>query len=226
MPMKASGLATEWQEIDRHEHGVGWIAYPDETMQRASHAIESDGDVWVIDPVDVEGLDDLLAEFGEVAGVVILLDRHKRDAAKVANRHDVSVYIPSFFDGVAEELDASVKRFSNALGDSGYRLHTVVDNTFWKEGALYNQETGDLFVPEAVGTTDYFHTEDRELGVHPMLRLFPPDALEVFEPTRIHVGHGPGVDDRATAKLRDALSGSRARTPRLYLKTARDMIFD
>lgn len=224
MTMKASGTSDEWTEIDRHEHGVGWIAHPEETMQRASHAVESDGAVWVIDPVDVEGLDELLSEFGEVAGVVVLLNRHKRDAAAVANRHDVPVYVPDFFDDVAEALDAPIRRVSNALGESGLTLHTVVDNAFWKEGLLYDDETGDLFVPEAVGTTDYFHTEDRELGVHPMLRLFPPDALEGFEPTRIHVGHGPGVDEHAAAKLREALSGSRARTPRLYLKTARDMI--
>lgn len=225
MTIKASSEPTEWQEIDRHEHGVGWIAHPEETMQRASHAVEVDGDVWVIDPVDFDGLDELLAEFGDVAGVVVLLNRHKRDCATVANRHDVSVWVPSFFDSVAEDLNASIERFRNSLGHSGFKLQTVVDNSFWKEGLLYNEDMGDLYVPETVGTSEYFHTAERELGVHPMLRLFPPAVLKSLEPERIHVGHGAGVDEHATPKLREAISGSRARTPRLYFNTAKNMLF-
>ena len=85
MPMKGSGPATDFEEIDRRDEGVGWIAYPDERMERASHAFAVDGEVWVVDPVDVDGLDELLAEFGDVAGVVTLLDRHKRDADTVAS---------------------------------------------------------------------------------------------------------------------------------------------
>jgi len=43
MPMKADG-STTLAEIDRFDGGVGWIAYPDETMQRASHALQTDED--------------------------------------------------------------------------------------------------------------------------------------------------------------------------------------
>ena len=108
--MKGSGEAS-LREIDRYDGGVGWIAYPDEDMQRASHAVVGEnGGVWVVDPVDAAGLDELLAEYGEVAGVVVLLDRHKRDAAAIATRHDVSVYVPDFMDAVAQELDAPVER--------------------------------------------------------------------------------------------------------------------
>jgi len=226
MGMKGSGEATDWEEIDRFDHGVGWIAYPEETMQRASHAFEVDGDVWVVDPVDVEGLDDLLAEFGEVRGVVTLLDRHKRDSAKVANRHDVSVWVPEFFDGVAEDLDAPVERFRYDLGDSGFAAHTVVDNRFWQEAVLYHEEMGVLFVPETLGGADYFRVGDRQLGVHPMLRALPPENVTRLEPDRIHVGHGRGVDENATEELRDAFSGARARTPRLYFQNFKKLIFD
>lgn len=43
--------------VDRFDGGVGWIAQPDETMRRAAHAVESDEGLWIIDPVDVAGLD-------------------------------------------------------------------------------------------------------------------------------------------------------------------------
>jgi len=225
MTLKGSGEADEWKEIDRFEHGVGWLAYPEEKMQRASHAMESDGDVWVIDPVDVEGLDDLLAEFGEVAGVVILLDRHKRDCAEVANRHDVSVWIPSFMDDVAEEIDASIKRFDNSLGDSGFKVHKVVDNSFWQEGMLYNEDTGVMIVSESVGNTGYFKTGDRKLGVHPMRRFTPPRMLTDFEPERIHLGHGPGVHENAPEALEEAIKGSLVRTPQLFFKNFKNIVF-
>lgn len=226
MPMKDSGEATEWREIDRSDDGVGWIPYPDEAMQRACHAIVGDDGVWLIDPVDVPGLDDLLAEFGDVAGVVILLDRHKRDCAELANRHDVSVWVPSFMNGVGEDLDAPVERFGNTLGDSDFELHKLIDNSFWQEGALYNGETGVLVVPEAVGSTEYFRTDERQLGVHPALRLFPPNRLEDFDPSRIRVGHGSGISEGVPTILDDALSGSRARTPRLYIKNVKDFVLN
>jgi len=143
MSFRIDERATDFTEIDRFESGVGWIAHPEEKMQRASHALEVDGEVWIIDPVDAEGLDDLLAEFGEVAGVVVTLDRHKRDAAAIANRHDVHVYLPRFFEGVAEELDAPIVRFETELADTGLEARTIVDNRFWQEVALYNPRRRD-----------------------------------------------------------------------------------
>jgi len=71
MPMKG-GDSDEYREIDRWDRGVGWIAHPGETMQRASHAlVGDDGGLWVIDPVDAPDVDGLLSEFGDVAGVVV-----------------------------------------------------------------------------------------------------------------------------------------------------------
>ena len=216
--------ASGYREIDRREGGAGWIAYPDETMRRASHVFEADGGSWVIDPVDTEGIDDLIREFGEVEGVVILLDRHKRDAATVANRHGVSVYVPSFMDGVASEVDAPVERFEGELEDTGYCLYELVNNRFWQEGALYSEERGTLFVPESVGTPSYFLTGDERLGVHPMLRLKPPRTLRRFRPERIMVGHGEGVSEGATESLRNALDNSRRNAPALYVGTVKDML--
>ena len=225
--MKGSGLATDWEEIDRYESadgseaGVGWLAYPEEGMQRASHAVAVDGDVWVVDPVDVEGLDDLLAELGTVAGVVVLLDRHKRDAAAIATRHGVDVYVPEFMREIGTDIDAPVETVRRTLLETGFTVETVVDNVAWSEAALYREESGTLVVPEAVGTSDYFLAGDERLGVHPALRLVPPRALRGLDPERILVGHGRGIHENAAAALADALGGSRSRTPRLYLKTLR-----
>lgn len=232
MPMKGEG-EPELHVTQRWDRGVGWMAYPEETMQRASAALVGDGEeddesdeapVWVIDPVDAPGLDDLLAEFGTVAGVALGLDRHKRDAAVIARRHDVPVYVPDWMTGVEDDIDAPIERYSRELDDSGIHAVTVRDSSLppWQEVGFYRDGDGTLFVPEAVGTADYYLTGDERLGVHPMLRLTPPTgALRSFGPERILTGHGPGVETDASGALRTALDTSRRNTPSLYLKTAR-----
>lgn len=220
MPMKGSGSA-ELSVVDRFDEGVGWIAYPDETMQRASHAVVSDEEVWVFDPVDTEGVDDLLAEFeADVGGVVIGLDRHLRDSAAVANRHDVSVYVPSWMSGVAEKLDAPTERFDDGL--ASFAVEPLVDNPFWQEAVFFDGET--LIVPEALGTVSYFRAASERLGVHPMLRLLPPRSLRQYDAERLLVGHGEGVLEDARTEIRNALDGARARTPGLYLRNLRGFL--
>jgi hypothetical protein len=216
--MKGSGEATNWETVDDSEDGVGWLAYPEESMQRASHALTVDGDVWLVDPVDAPGLDDTLAERGAVAGVVTLLDRHERDGAAIANRHDVAVHLPEPLSGIAGDLDAPTETFSGRLPGTDYEPITVVDSRFWREAALYDGST--LVVPESVGTGTYFLAGDERLGVHPMRRLLPPrGALGGLAPDRIRVGHGRGVDVDPAAALDDALRGSRRRSLRLYVET-------
>ena len=223
--MKSSGPATDWEEVQRHEGGGTWIAYPGETMQRASHALVVDGEVWVVDPVDAVGLDDYLADFGDVAGVVVLFDRHRRDSAEIATRHDVSVWVPECMDGVAPELDAPVERFRYELADTGYVAYTLVDNRFWQEAILYSDERNVLVVPESVGTAAYFRTSSEPLGVHPMMRVRPPRKLARFEPDRLLVGHGAGIPEDAADALATALDGSRRRTPTLVAKNLKNLVF-
>ncbi|MWV40425.1 hypothetical protein [Natrialba sp. INN-245] len=219
MAFRVDERATDFQEIDRYDGGVGWIAHPDEQMERASHALEVDGGLWLVDPVDADGLDEFLAELGPVAGVVVVLDRHKRDAASIANRHGVPVYLPRWFEGVSEEIDAPVARFTDEISDTGIRAYTLVDNRFWQEAALYDPTDDTLVVPESVGTAEYFLAGNERLGVHPMRRLSPPqESLGGFEPDRILVGHGTGITDYVTSTLEHALSGARRRAPRLYAK--------
>jgi hypothetical protein len=223
MPLKKSESATDYEEIDRWDRGVGWIAHPNEAMLRATHAIETDEGVWVIDPVDAEGINDLLAEFGEVAGVVVLLNRHYRDADEIARRHDVPVYVPSWFDRVSD-MEAPLRRFDTTLPGTDYRVLNVADAFGWEEAALYDEAAGTLVVAESIGNAPYFTTPGERLGVHPMMRLTPPSALRGLRPERIVVGHGRGALDDATRALEDALDGARRRTPKLYAENLRLLV--
>lgn len=223
--MSLNGTTADPRVIDRWPDGVGWLAYPDETMQRASHAIAGGEGVWLLDPVDGPGVDELVADLGDVAGVVVCLDRHTRDAAAIARRHDVPVYLPDRMTGVADELDATVDRFGAELADTGFRAVTVRNSSVppWQEVALTDGRT--LYVSEAVGTAPYFLAPGERLGVHPMLRLFPPRrALGSFYPERIVVGHGEGVFDGASASLAAALDGARRRAPAAYVGALRAML--
>jgi hypothetical protein len=231
MPMKGRGQSS-LAEIDRFEGGVGWLAYPDETMQRASHALATEEGVWLIDPVDAPALDDLIADVADdagteaVAGVAVCLDRHKRDAAAIARRHDAEVYVPRWMNGVAEELDAPVTRFSGELGDSGFESFVIRDSSLppWQEAGLYNPDTGTLVVPESVGAASYFLAGEETLGVHPMLRLTPPKTLSRYDPERVLVGHGAGVLSDAATALDAALANSKRNAVSLYGKTAKQFI--
>jgi hypothetical protein len=217
MSMKKTGATTE-PDVTEWDGGFSWIAHPEEGMQRASHALRDGDAVWVVDPVDFDGLDDRLGEAEEVAGVVVLLDRHERAAAAVARRHDAAVHVPAWMDGVAGELDAPVERFEGTLGDTAYRARRVLDNRIWQECALFDGET--LVVPEAVGTAEYFRSGSERLGVHPMLRLLPPRRqLGDLDPDRVLTGHGVGVLEAGGTALEDALAGSRRRAPAAYLRS-------
>lgn len=216
MPMRGSG-PTDLRVIDRFDGGFGWMAYPEETMQRTAHALAGEGGLWLVDPQDADGLDDLLAEHGEVAGVLVCLDRHVRDAEALAARHDVPVFLPVWMSGVAGSMAVQIERFADRVG--GFRAQALVDTRFWQEVVLFDDET--LVVPEAVGTASYFAAGDRDLGVHPFLRLLPPRSLARYEPDRLLLGHGEGVHAGAPERLDMALAESRRTAPALYLQTVR-----
>jgi hypothetical protein len=225
MPIKQDGVATSWETTNRWDRGASWIAYPDETMQRASHVLETEAGAIVVDPVDAEGIDDLFAEFGDVAGVVVLLDRHKRDSAAIAERHGVPVYVPDALSGVTTEIDARTEPVRRQIPGTDYGIHTVKSNPFWKEAALYGDVDDTLVVPESFGTAEYFLATGEQLGVHPMMRLTPPRKLRRLTPDRLVVGHGHGIMEDASGAIADALRGSRGRTPGLYAKTAKMFLF-
>ena len=47
--------------VDAFDGGFGWQAQPEESLQRASHALATDDGLWLLDPVDAPGLDAELA---------------------------------------------------------------------------------------------------------------------------------------------------------------------
>ena len=214
MLAKVTGPAPDPAVVDRAADGVGWIAHPEETMERASHALATPAGVWLVDPLDAAGVKALVESLGEVAGVVVLSNHHARDADAFARRHDVPVTLPKPMTGVAEDLDAPVERV--AVGDplGGYELLAVArTGSVWQEYALYDGAT--LVVPESVGGADYQRVGDERLGVMLLRRLTPPrDGLGGLAPERVRCGHGPGVDEAAAAALEGALADARRRFPR------------
>ena len=118
--MKGEG-STTLETVGEFDGGASWMAYPDEQMRRTSHVLVDGEALWLVDPVDADDLDEWLADRGTVAGVVVLLDRHKRDAAAIARRHDVAVHLPEQLAAEGAALEAPVETFEGALGDTGYR---------------------------------------------------------------------------------------------------------
>lgn len=206
--------------IDRFEGGFGWLAQPEETMGRASHAVESDGGLWILDPVDAEGLDEALAEYADPAGVVVLLDRHTRDASAVAERHDVPVYVPEWMSGVVGDIDGPTQRFGVTL--ASFEVGRLINNALWQEATLFDGET--LVVPESLGTVSYFRAPGEALGVHPMLRLKPPKSLRNHTPERLLVGHGEGIFGNVPGAIDQAISRSRRTAVPLYLKSVAEIL--
>ncbi|MFB6109804.1 MAG: hypothetical protein ABEJ60_02870 [Halodesulfurarchaeum sp.] len=218
MPIRNDGTATDPAIEDRFEDGFGWLAHPDETMRRASHAVSFGDGVWIVDPVDAPGITAEIEELGEVRGVIVLLGRHERDAATFASRFGVPVYRPAFVD---REFDAPVDRLTS-IPDSTVEVIQSVDLPWWREAAIFDGET--LLLGDSIGTAAYFTVGPERIGVHPMLRLVPPTPLRGLEPERIFVGHGAGVQTDASTALEQALSGARRRLPRAWLNALRSLL--
>lgn len=190
---------TEWSS------GFTWIADPDEDAERASHALETDAGVWVVDPVDAAGLDDRLRNLGEVAGVVIVHDRHTRDADAIAERLDVPVFVPAGMDLTREKLASEPESFEEELPGTDYALETLLDTDEWEEAMLVDESGGTLVVMEALGTLPAFRADDEAVGVHPALED-APEGLADRRPERLLVGHGESIYADAATALQTALA--------------------
>lgn len=210
-------------EIDRWEGSVGWIAVPDEKLQRSSHALRHGEDLWLLDPVDTPDLDSFLSEFGTVVGVIVLLDRHLRDADTIADRHDVSIHRPPWMSSIDARCSVPVTSLADELGRTGYSLHKRIDLPFWKEAVLHRPD-GVLYVPESLGTASHYCAPGERLGVHPMLRFTPPSELADLTVNRLLVGHGTGIHDNPAGAIETAITGSRRRALALYGKTLTELL--
>jgi hypothetical protein len=184
--------------VDEFEGSLGWTPAAAELRQRTSHAVSSGGRVWIVDPVDGVGIDERLRGLGEPSAVVQLLDRHNRDCRRVAERLGVPLHVTPFA-GV-EGAPFSVVR--------------VLDVPGWHEAALWFPAERILVCADAVGSAPYFRARPERIGVHPLLRLWPPKALAGFEPRQLLLGHGEGLaGEEAAEALHAALRTARRRIP-------------
>jgi hypothetical protein len=184
--------------IEEHAGGLSWVM--DESMQRASHALFDGGSAWLVDPVDDPEAIGRAVGLATPVAVLQLLDRHNRDCSAVADR-----------------LGIPLHRVPSSLPGSPFEVIPVLRRRRWREVALYWREREVLVVAEAVGTAPLFALGSGAVGVHPVLRLTPPRALEGIRPRVLLVGHGPPVQKDAAEALQDALARSRSDIPRLLL---------
>lgn len=138
-------------------------------MQRASHALVSDDDVWLIDPLDGGGLDDELQELGTVSSVFVLGSEHHRHADRLAARYDVSIHVPAWFEEDAKDFDADVQTFTTELADTGFEVLNLKEG-FWQEAGLYHLDRKTLVVSDTFMTALFTGQTGR-------VELFPPARI-------------------------------------------------
>ncbi|HWN22382.1 MAG TPA: hypothetical protein VNP93_10445 [Gaiellaceae bacterium] len=179
--------------VDVADDVLGWIE--NARMQRTSHALAAAGRVWLVDPIEGEGVEERIRALGEPAGVIQLLDRHERDCAAFAARFGVPLHVVPW-----------------SLPDTPFELRRVVRLRFWREVALWWPERRILVCADVLGTVPFFRAGDEPIGVHPLLRLRPPRGLRGLDVRHALVGHGEGVADGAAVER--ALATARQRLPR------------
>jgi hypothetical protein len=183
---------------DEFEGSIGWTPAKVELRRRTSHAVLSGGRVWVVDPLDGDAVDERVRALGDPAGVVQLLDRHKRDCEPVARRLGVPLHSTPFA-GVA---------------GAPFEVVQVVGRPGWREVALWFPGERVLVCADALGSAPYFLAPGERVAVHPLLRLTPPRTLARYEPQQLLLGHGEGLaGDEAASALQAALRSSRRRVP-------------
>jgi hypothetical protein len=227
MPMYDRSASADIEVVDEWDHGVGWVAHPDEQSRRASHAIRGDDGVWVFDPLDGPGVDKRISELGSVAGVALLSSHHSRDAGTVAERHDVGVHLPAWMDRPVDNIGARIERYDAPpgqwveLGDSGISVRTVDPTTAWKELIAHRPADGTLRVPDMLSTVPAMTVGDERLACYLFHRLAPPrEPFADIDPERVLVGHGDGITEDAGEVLDHALDSARPNLPRALVGQA------
>ena len=221
MAMYDRSQPMSYRLIDRFDDGVGWLAHPDETGRRASHAIRGEeGDVWLFDPLDAPGIDAEIRALGNVAGIVVCSAYHTRDAAAFSRRFDVPVFVPSWLDRIPAHLpeDVPIEAVDDEIGTSGFRLRKASPFPGWTEGIAYRRSDATMYVPDLLGTAPPYLAGDERLAIYLLVRPVPPtDAFAGLAPKRILVGHGQGISPDAAAALAGALEQARRGFPRAAL---------
>jgi hypothetical protein len=179
--------------VDELDGVLGWIE--DARVRRTSHALAAEGRVWIVDPIEADDVDERILALGEPVAVIQLLDRHERDCAAFAARFGVPLHV-----------------VPRSLSGSPFELRPVVSLRFWREVALWWPERRILVCADVLGTVPFFRAGDEPVGMHPLLRLWPPRGLRGLDVRHALVGHGEGVADGAAVER--ALTTARRRLPR------------
>jgi hypothetical protein len=182
--------------VDELEDGFGWIET--ERLYRTSHALAVGGRVWLIDPIDGDGVVERIHTLGEPAGVIQLIDRHNRDSAALAERLGVPLHV-----------------VPPSLPGTPFLFLPVLRGRWWKEVALWWPERRILVCGDALGTHPFFRAGDELAGLHPFFRLKRPCALVGLDVAHLLVGHGEGIHgETAAVAVEQALRTGRRRFPR------------
>ena len=182
--------------IDEVEDGFGWMET--ERLYRTSHALAVDGRVWLIDPIDGDGVEERVHALGEPAGVIQLIDRHNRDSAALAERLGVPLHFVPL-----------------SISATPFRFLPLLRSRWWKEVALWWPERRILVCADALGTHPFFRVGDELAGLHPFFRLKRPRALLGLDVAHLLVGHGEGIHgEAAAAAVEQAVRTGRRRFPR------------
>ncbi len=167
------GPPTTAEQVLKWDRRISWVAYPGKTGRRASHALETDAGVWLVDPLDATTLGDLLDPLGPVVGVAVCSSWHARDAGVLARRHDVSVHVPSWMDRVAEWADAPVEWYTLTPAEP-FRVLPCRPFPLFQRGVPVPQTDRDT---RRAGLDVHWRLGAEPLGLPPFRRPQPPVQL-------------------------------------------------
>jgi len=183
---------------DELDFAFGWIHPEPGWMARAGHAIRADGRVWVVDPVDGEGVEQRIRALGEPAGVVRLLDRHPRDCEAFAARLGVPLHREPF----------------GGVPGAPFEVVPVLRVPRWHEVALWFPQERTLVCADALANAPGYRAPGERVGVHPFLRVRPPRRLTRYPAEHVLLGHGPGLHGpQAAPSVRRAMDTAWRQAP-------------
>ncbi len=195
----------------RFSGGFGWIAYPNEFMRRSSTALVHDGRVWVIDPVYTTGIDAEIEALGTIAGIILTVGHHDRDAIWFAERYDVPLYVPGNL--ITAPKGGPAVRVAGQIPHSPLQLLPCGGRgamAWFQECAIWWPEHRLLITGDTIGTAGYFAAANA-VGAHPFFRLSPPVSLLRLPVSRLYPGHGRSViGDGVSEAVATAISTARS----------------
>lgn len=218
---------------ERFGSGFTWRRSGPGLLECRSHALrDADGRTWLVDPFDGAGLDEELEALGgDVGGVVVLLDRHLRDAVALGRRYRVDLHVPPGRWRRGHPAPARSLPLEPAIEGCSFEFTRLVQRQGqWLEWAMWSPHDRVLVVPEAVGSASWYRSRWREpLAVHPLLRVIdPPHALAELARERpidrLLVGHGPSLGSGAQVDVELAVGEARRELPWLAAAAPRHAV--